>query len=111
MTTADDKTKVQNPHEDIPGFTPETLNVHPDLKEVDEAENEWPFGEFTVSTHHGRDAFWIVVRKAGNGGVALRTQFFEHARGFDEPRFFTRAGEGGLRHAGRTGGDEQQRYE
>ena len=44
-------------------------------------------------------------------GVALRAQFFEHARGFDEPGFFAGAGEGGLRDAGRAGGDEQQRDE
>ena len=57
------------------------------------------------------DAVGAGHQAIGNGGVALRAQFFEHARGFDEPRFFARAGEGGLRDAGRAGGDEQQREE
>lgn len=73
MTSPDDKTKPPTPFEDAPGFTPETLNVHPDLSGALEAESQWSFGELTVSTHKGRDAFWIVVRRPQSGGIALRT--------------------------------------
>ena len=47
------------------------------------------------------------MQAIGDEGVALRAQLFEHARGFDEPGFFARAGEGGLRDAGGAGGDER----
>jgi hypothetical protein len=73
MTTADDKTGKQHPHRDKPGFTPETLNVHDELVDAPNPENEWRLGEYTVSTHHGRDAFWVVVRRPDKGGIALRT--------------------------------------
>lgn len=74
MTSAYDKiAKQQRPHADVPGFTPETLNTHWELQNAKEPESQWPFGDYTVSTHHGRDAFWIVVRRPGNGGIALRT--------------------------------------
>jgi hypothetical protein len=73
MTTADDKVKDPKPFKDCPGFTPETLNVHPDLSGARDPESEWQFGDLTVSTHKGRDAFWVVVRRPGQGGVALRT--------------------------------------
>ena len=73
MTSADDKTGKHPPHADMPGFTPETLNTHWELKHAPKSESEWTLGDYTVSTHHGRDAFWVVVRKPGNGGIALRT--------------------------------------
>lgn len=73
MTTADDKIKTPKPFEDRPGFTPETLNVHPELSGAETPESQWPLGELTVSTHKGRDAFWVVVRRANQGGIALRT--------------------------------------
>jgi hypothetical protein len=57
----------------MPGFTPETLNAQWELKHAPDAESQWPFGDYTISTHHGRDAFWVVVRRAGSGGIALRT--------------------------------------
>lgn len=73
MTDADDKTGKQHSHPDMPGFTPETLNTHWELEHAPKPESQWPFGDYTVSTHHGRDAFWVVVRRPGNGGIALRT--------------------------------------
>lgn len=73
MTDADDKTGKQNPHADLPGFTPETLNARSELQDAPEPENQWPLGEYTVSTHRGRDALWIVVRRPRHGGIALRT--------------------------------------
>jgi len=73
VTSADDKTGKQHPHPPLPGFTPETLNTHWELKDAPEAESQWPLGDYTVSTHHGRDAFWVVVRRPGKGGIALRT--------------------------------------
>lgn len=72
MTTADDKIKSPQPFEDRPGFTPETLNVHPELSGAGTPESQWPFGDVTVSTHAGRDGFWVVARRPG-GGIALRT--------------------------------------
>ncbi len=73
MTNADGKTGRHPPHPDVPGFTPETLNVPPDLADMSKPESEWSLEGFQVQTHKGRDAFWIVVRKPGNGGIALRT--------------------------------------
>ncbi len=74
MTTADQKTQAAElDHADARGFTPETLNVHPELSGAQPAEATWPLGDFTVSAHRGRDAFWIVARRADRGGIALRT--------------------------------------
>ena len=72
MSRADKKTG-KNRQTGVPGFTPETLNVPPDLADMSQPESEWPMGKFVVQTHKGRDAFWIVVRKPGDGGIALRT--------------------------------------
>ncbi len=58
---------------DMPGFTPETLNACFELQAATKAENQWPLGDYTVSTHHGRDALWVVVRRPEKGGIALRT--------------------------------------
>lgn len=73
MTSADDKTGKENSHPPLPGFTPETLNTRWELQDAPDPENQWPLGEYIVSTHHGRDAFWVVVRKPDTGGIALRT--------------------------------------
>ena len=55
------------------------------------------------------DAVGARQQAVGNERVALAVQLFEDARGFDEPRFFASAREGGLCDAGRTSGGEQQR--
>ncbi|WP_443751292.1 hypothetical protein [Asticcacaulis solisilvae] len=60
-------------HADVPGFTPETLNVHWELQNAREIAAPWRLGVYTVSPLHGRDALWIVVRRPGQGGIALRT--------------------------------------
>ncbi|MBW8734191.1 MAG: hypothetical protein JF571_07795, partial [Asticcacaulis sp.] len=73
MTDADDKTGKQKPHPDLPGFTPETLNTRWELQNAKEPESRWQLGDYTVSTHNSRDAFWVVVRRPGNGGIGLRT--------------------------------------
>ena len=57
----------------VPGFTPETLNVQPELSHAAQPEHSWQMGKLSVQTHLGRDAFWVVVRHLGKGGVALRT--------------------------------------
>ncbi len=58
---------------DVPGFTPETLNVQPELLEAADPVATWTWGDLQVSAHKGRDTFWIVMRKTGAGGLALRT--------------------------------------
>ncbi len=63
---------------DLPGFTPETLNVQPELAQSHEAVAHWPLStapdeSYSLSAHQGRDAFWLVLRRAGRGGLALRT--------------------------------------
>ena len=73
MTSGSRKTGKQKSHPDVPGFTPGTLNVPPDLADMSRPESEWPLGDYTVTTHEGRDTFWIVVRRLGDGGIALRT--------------------------------------
>jgi len=73
MTTVDHKASKQNPHPETPGFTPETLNARFEILAANEPESQWPLGDYTVSTHHGRDSLWVVVRKPGQGGIALRT--------------------------------------
>lgn len=73
MTDTDDKMGEAASCADVPGFTPETLNAGFELQRAAAAENEWPVGEYMVSTHHGRDALWVVVRKSDHGGIALRT--------------------------------------
>lgn len=73
MTSADEKTGKENPHPEVPGFTPETLNACFELQAATGAESQWTLGDYRVSTHHGRDAFWVVVHGPGQGGIALRT--------------------------------------
>ncbi len=74
MTTADDKAQATElDHAEAPGFTPETLNVHAELAGSSTPVARWAFGDYSVSAHRGRDAFWIVARRPGRGGLALRT--------------------------------------
>ncbi len=74
MTTADDRTQPSElDHEEVPGFTPETLNVHPELSGAKTPEASWSLGDFSVCAHRGRDAFWFVARREGRGGIALRS--------------------------------------
>lgn len=70
---ADAEHKISKVGQDLPGFTPETLNVHPELTAARAPMVTWPFGKFQVEARQGRDAFWIVVKRPGLGGVALRT--------------------------------------
>jgi len=57
----------------VPGFTPETLNVHAELEEGRAPLAQWPLGCLTVKAHRGRDGLWIVTRRGDRGGLALRT--------------------------------------
>lgn len=57
----------------VPGFTPETLNVHPELEAANRPIASWPFGDFAITAHQGRDALWIVTRRGDTAGLALRT--------------------------------------
>ena len=74
MTTPDDKTHAAElDHADVPGYTPETLNVQPEISAAQPPIALWAMGIFQVAAHRARDALWIVVRRRGGGGVALRT--------------------------------------
>ncbi len=57
----------------VPGFTPETLNIHAELAAAAEPIARWAFGDFAISAHQGRDALWIVTRRSKTAGLALRT--------------------------------------
>lgn len=59
-------------HSDIKGFTPETLNVAPELS-ASRILNTWRMGDLTVTAQAGRDTLWFVVRRTGQGGCALRS--------------------------------------
>ncbi len=58
---------------DIPGFTPRTLDVAKQLSENRKALASKTLGSLAVDIVPGRDTLWIVVRRPGKGGVALRT--------------------------------------
>ncbi|MBW8881900.1 MAG: hypothetical protein JF615_10930, partial [Asticcacaulis sp.] len=73
MTTADDKTDSAEQHAAVPGFSPEALNVFPELHDAPEPVHQWPLGGYQVAMHRGRDAFWAVIRRPERGGIALRT--------------------------------------
>jgi len=73
VTDAADETGKFPAHPEVPGFTPGTLNTQADLADMSSPESEWTLGDYTVTTHQGRDAFWIVVRRPDKGGIALRT--------------------------------------
>ncbi len=60
-------------HVEVPGFTPNTLSVQAELDGAPRANASWESGGLKVSAHRGRDGFWIVVRKPGHGGIALRS--------------------------------------
>ncbi len=70
---ADAEHRISTAGEDLPGFTPETLNVHSELTAAPQPMTSWVFGGFRVQAHEGRDGFWIVVKRPELGGVALRT--------------------------------------
>jgi hypothetical protein len=57
----------------VPGFTPETVNVHAELEGAAEPVAQWPLGSLRVTAHQGRDGLWIVTRRGETGGLALRT--------------------------------------
>ena len=60
-------------NQNIPGYTPETLNAKAELTTAGQPIATWRLGELHVDAHRARDALWIVVRRPGEGGVALRT--------------------------------------
>jgi len=57
----------------VPGFTPETLNVQAELEAARDPLARWDLGKLSVAAHQGRDSLWIVTRRTGKGGLALRT--------------------------------------
>jgi hypothetical protein len=58
---------------DIPGFTPHTLDAFNQLKSRAAPLARLRTGQLTVDARQGRDTLWIVVRRAGKGGIALKT--------------------------------------
>jgi hypothetical protein len=60
------------PH-DAPGFTPRTLDVKAQLAEADQIFQTRQVGDLTLDVMPGRDTIWILVRRPGHGGVALKT--------------------------------------
>jgi len=76
-TSANDKTSSSEKETntaDVPGFSPETLNVPYELEHAQRPDSQWDLaGDYAIATHEGRDAFWVVMRREGKGGLALRT--------------------------------------
>jgi hypothetical protein len=58
---------------DIPGFTPRTLDVKQQLSEGGKALAFYDLGGLLLQVLRGRDTMWIVVRRPGKGGIALKT--------------------------------------
>lgn len=65
--------KDMNPHPDNPGFTSETVAVHRDFSEKLPVIETFHLGALTIEACPGRDTLWIVVRRPGQGAIALRT--------------------------------------
>lgn len=62
-----------NARPDHPGFTSETMAVKRDFSEPLPVLESFKLGDLTVEAQPGRDTLWIVVRRAGQGAIALRT--------------------------------------
>lgn len=56
--------------QDAPGFTPLTLVVREQISH--KPRHRFRFGERTLSIVAAKDALWIVIRRSGAGGLALR---------------------------------------
>jgi hypothetical protein len=59
--------------QDVPGFTPRTLDVASQLSATRKPLAARTLGSLSVQVLPGRDTLWIVVRRPGKGGVALKT--------------------------------------
>ncbi|WP_303831634.1 hypothetical protein [Asticcacaulis taihuensis] len=62
-----------NARPDHPGFTSETMAVKKDFSETLPVLETFQLGDLTVEASPGRDTLWIVVRRPGEGAIALRT--------------------------------------
>ncbi|MFZ2029677.1 MAG: hypothetical protein WAU68_05155 [Vitreimonas sp.] len=60
-------------HPDVPGFTPETLSVKAELAETRKPLATFDLGPLKIEARRGRDTLWLLVRRPGKGGVAMRT--------------------------------------
>jgi hypothetical protein len=60
-------------HPDTPGFTPETLSVQAELRQAVKPLATLSFGTLSIEARKGRDTIWLLIRRAGKGGLALRT--------------------------------------
>jgi hypothetical protein len=58
---------------DIPGFTPRTLDIANQLAAARRPVLERMFGDLRLSVQQGRDTLWVIVRRPGKGGIALKT--------------------------------------
>src|SRR5690349_6821971 len=59
--------------QDVPGFTPRTLDAANQLADSSSGLAQRVMGELAVDVRAGRDTLWVVVRRPGKGGIALKT--------------------------------------
>ncbi len=58
---------------DVPGFTPETLQVQAEFRRKVKPVATFALRKRTAEVRPGRDTIWVVVRRPDRGAVALRT--------------------------------------
>ena len=58
---------------DVPGFTPETLQVQAEFKRTVKPLATFALRKRTAEIRPGRDTLWVVVRRPDRGAIALRT--------------------------------------
>ncbi len=58
---------------DVPGFTPETLQVQAEFRHKAKPLFSFALRKRTVEIRPGRDTLWVVVRRPDRGSLALRT--------------------------------------
>jgi hypothetical protein len=62
---------------DVPGVSPYVLALRQALAEGGKrAIARFAFGDLSVELRPGRDSLWALIRRAGQGGLALRAGFF-----------------------------------
>jgi hypothetical protein len=60
-------------HPDLPGFTAQTLELRDELRRPVRPLAKLDLGDMSIEARPGRDTLWLIVRRAGKGGFALRT--------------------------------------
>lgn len=59
-------------HPGVPGFTPETLAARAELSEARKPLVRLRIGDLTCEARAGRDTLWLLIRREGKGGIAMR---------------------------------------